>query len=382
VNGTLNTLGTGTVVEINDPVGRYGLAHSPDPRFTADTDNPTVVSGNGYPMGLPRVAPPAIDPDRPTFNRPLNPPSGTTTPFPHDPFLQVGAPLTAFTMPAAAAPNPPGATTPDPWKQVPFMVGDFVTFAGNLVKTDPGAPITPFNPAAPVGPNNRPFNQQFYISANAVSSDKLEVTTAPGTVAGGQGPAYVTLFKSKVGTGGASLTLAPIPALGIDGGVIPIPEPRQDIAIRGWVTDATQFVDIFAVDVDPTTGAETERLLGSVLPEAGFLAGKGNRGRFRFEVGKGNFTPVTREFLAKSQHGQVKLARQVGLNQAVLPGLTAGQYQAPNFDYLIADAPPGFPVSPSNFGDFPFLQKGEGPQNISGVTLTIGPLAPFPPSKP
>ena len=57
VNGTLNTLGTGTIVEINDPVGRYGLAHSPDPRFTADTDNPTVTSGNGYPMGIPTVAP-------------------------------------------------------------------------------------------------------------------------------------------------------------------------------------------------------------------------------------------------------------------------------------------------------------------------------------
>jgi hypothetical protein len=64
VNGTVNTLGTGTVIEINDPLGRYGLAHSPDPRFTVDTDNPTINSGNGYPMGIPKVAPPGIDPDR------------------------------------------------------------------------------------------------------------------------------------------------------------------------------------------------------------------------------------------------------------------------------------------------------------------------------
>jgi hypothetical protein len=388
VNGTLNTLGTGTIVEINDPAGRYGLAHSPDPRFTADTDNPTVTSGNGYPMGLPTVAPPGIDPDRPLFNRPLNPAQGETAPFPHDPLLQVGAPLTSFVMPAAASPNAAGVTTPDPWKQVPFMVGDFVAFSGNLYKIDPNVPVTPFNPGAPVGPNNRPMNQQFYVSATTVQAEKVEVVTAPGTVANGQGPAYMTIFRGKIGTGpsvtsrGASLTVPANPALGIDGGVIPIVEPRQDISVRGWVTDATQLVDVFAVDVDPTSGSETERLLGTILPEPGFAAGKGNRGRFRFEVAKGNFRPVTREILVKTHHGQVQLGNQVGLNHATLAGLAAGQYQAPIFDFLIADAPPGFPVSPSNFKDFPFLAKGEGTRTIGGTTLTVGPLTPFPPSTP
>ena len=382
VNGTPNTLGTGTVVEINDPVGRFGLAHSPDPRFTADTDNPTVVSGNGYPMGLPAVAPPAIDPDRPLFNRPLNPAPGVAAPFPHDPLLQVGAPLTSFAMPAAGAANAPGATTPDPWRQVPFMVGDFVAFSGNLYKIDPGAPVTPFNPAAPAGPGNRPMSQQFYVSATAVAAEKVEVVTAPGTVANGQGPAYMMLFRSRIGTGGASLTVPANPALGIDGGVIPILEPRQDISVRGWVTDASQLVDISAVDVDPTSGAESERLLGSTLPEPGFAAGRGNRGRFRFDVGAGNFLPVTREILVRSQHGQVQLGNQAGLNHAALAGLTTGQYQAPTFEFLIADAPPGFPVSPSNFKDFPFLLNGEGTRTISGTALTVGPLSPFPPSTP
>ena len=382
VNGKLNTLGTGTIVEINDPLGRYGLAHSPDPRFTADTDNPTVTAGNGYPMGVPAVAPPAIDPDRPLFNRPLNPAPGATTPFPHDPLLQVGAPLTSFSMAAKAAPNPTGDTTPDPWRQVPFMVGDFVSVSGNLYKIDPNAPVTPFNPAAPVGPSNKPMSQQFYISATTVNADKLEVVTAPGTVAGGQGPAYMTIFRGRIGTGGASLTVPANAALGIDGGTLPIPEPRRDISVRGWVTDATQLVDIFAVDVDPTSGVETPRLLGTVLPEPGFLAGKGNRGRFRFEVGAGNFLPVTRELLVQSHHGQVQLGNQSGLNHAALAGLTAGQYQAPTFEFLIADAPPGFPVSPSNFKDFPFLAKGEGTRTIGGTNLTVGPLAPFPPSVP
>lgn len=381
VNGTLHTLGTGTTVEINDPVGRYGLAHSPDPRFTADTDNPTVMSGNGYPMGIPTVAPPAIDPDRPLFNRPLNPAPGVSTPFAHDPFLQVGAPLMGFSMPAAAAPNAPGVTTPDPWKQAPFIVGDFVSYAGNLYKVNPNAAVTPFNPVQPAGPGNRPMNQQFYISAYSVKVEKLQISTAPGTVAAA-GPAYMTLFKSKIGTGGASLTLPANPTLGIDGGVIPIAEPKRNIVIRGWVTDATQLVDIFAVDVDPASGAETPRLLGSVLPEPGFAAGKGNRGRFRFEVGNGNFLPVTREFLAKIQHGQAQLGNQRGLNGTALAGLLAGQYQAPNFDYQIADAPPSFPISPNNFNDFPFLVNGEGTRTIGGTSLTIGPLTPFPVSVP
>ncbi len=381
VNGTLNTLGTGTIVEVNDPVGRYGLAHSPDPRFTADTDNPTVASGNGYPMGIPAVAPPAIDPDRPITNRPLNPAPGVTAPFPHDPFLQVGAPLTAFTMPAQTAPNPPGAANPDPFRQVPFMVGDFVTYSGNLYKIDPNAPVTPFNPAVPAGPANQPLSQQFYVSANTLQAEKVEVTTAPG-VAAQAGPAYLMLFKTKIGTGGGSLTVPPNPALGIDGGVIPIVEPKQNIVVRGWVTDATQLVDIFAVDVDSNSGVETERLLGSVRPEPGFLAGKGNRGRFRLEVGKGNFLPVTREMRARTQHGSVELGDQAGLNHAALGGLLAGQYQAPTFDFQVADAPPGFPVSPSNYADFPFLANGEGPRNLSNGNVTIGPLTPFPPSVP
>ena len=84
----------------------------------------------------------------------------------------------------------------------------------------------------------------------------------------------------------------------------------------------------------------------------------------------------------KSHHGQVQLGNQIGLNHGTLAGLTAGQYQAPTFEFLVADAPPGFPVSPSNFNQFPFLAKGEGTRSIGGTSLTIGPLTPFPPSTP
>jgi hypothetical protein len=95
VGGQLGVSGTGTVIEINDPTGRYGWAHSPDPRWSVDADNPTVAAGNGYPLCLPRVAPPLIDRDCPIYNRPLNP-SGAG----QDPFVQVGAPLQVINMPA------------------------------------------------------------------------------------------------------------------------------------------------------------------------------------------------------------------------------------------------------------------------------------------
>jgi hypothetical protein len=256
-----------------------------------------------------------------------------------------------------------------------------------LYKLHPNDPVTPFDPANPVSATNRPMNQQFYISANTVTADKLEFTTDTGP-----GPAYMSLERTKVGTGPAvppplvGRAVPPVPALGIDGAVVPIVEPKNNIVIVGFVTEPTAKVDIFAVDVDPTDGTEHPRLLTSVTPEAGPPA-MGNRGRFRFEVGKASVLPVTREFLVQTQHGVAtkqdqQRNHQVGLNGTLIDGLKWGQYQAPIFDYQIADAPPGFPVSASNFNKFPFLTAGEGPRDIGGATVTIGPLNPFPPSIP
>ena len=207
------------------------------------------------------------------------------------------------------------------------------------------------------------MNQQFYISANTVTADKLEFITDAGP-----GPAYMSLERTKVGTGPAvppplvGRAVPSVPALGIDGAVVPIVEPKNNIVIVGFVTEPTAKVDIFAVDVDPTNGDEHPRLLTSVTPEAGPPA-MGNRGRFRFEVGKVSVLPVTREFLVQTQHG-----------------VATKQDQQRN--HQIADAPPGFPVSASNFNTFPFLTTGEGPRDIGGATVTIGPLNPFPPSTP
>ncbi len=360
--GVCGTTATGTVIEINDPLGRYGWAHSPDPRFSVDPDNPTIAAGTGYPMCLPRFNPTTkVDPDCPIFNRPLNTAG--------DPFLPLGAPLTVITMPASTA---PGTTKPDPWKPAPLMVGDYVSYMGTLYKINPNAPLSA----------TMPINQQTYISAHTVSPDKVEIITAPcpsGTTGctGTVGPAYMQLARMVIGTGGTSETVLPNALLGITGGTIPMPEPRNNIVINGFVTDSTELVDIFAVDIDPVTGAETHRLLGTVLPEPGFPGGRGNKGRFRFEVGKGSFGNRTRVYMAQSRHGVVQVPNQTqGTIHPPEGGLVAGQYHAPMFTFQFADAPPGFPIIPLNFDTMPFLTQGEG------GNLSRGPLTPFPPVCP
>jgi hypothetical protein len=369
VGGTLSSTGvcgttaTGTVIEINDPLGRYGWAHSPDPRWSVDPDNPTIAAGNGYPMCLPRYNPSVrLDPDCPSFNRPLNTAG--------DPFLQLNAPLQVVTMPAS---NTPGTTRPDPWKPAPLMVGDYVAYAGVLYKNNPTAPLS----------TTVPLNQQTYISANTVSPDKVEIITAPcpsGTAppcTASVGPAYLTLERMVIGTGGASITVLPNATLGIAGGTIPLPEPRNNIVVNGFVTDSTQLVDIFAVDIDSVTGSETHRLLGTVLPEPGFPGGRGNKGRFRFEVGKGSFGARTRVYMAQTRHGTVQVPNQTqGTIHPPQGGLLSGQYHAPMFTFQFADAPPGFPIIPQNFDTMPFLVNGEG------GNLSNGPLTPFPPTCP
>ena len=167
VNGTLNTPGTGTVVEINDPVGRYGLAHSPDPRFTADTDNPTVTQqrlSHGYPGSHPLAST-----RPPLFNRPFNPAPGVTIPFPHDPFLQVGAPLNVLH-------NAPSVGTSLTRRHHPRSVEASAVYGRRLRSATPGNPDKTRSQCTGepdlilprlAGPNNRSMRQQFYISANS-----------------------------------------------------------------------------------------------------------------------------------------------------------------------------------------------------------------------
>ena len=328
----------GARIQINDPVGRWGQKHSPDPRFSGDTNNTTVHASSGYPVCVPRVAPTAAadggDPFCPKGNRPLN---GDPR-FPTDPFLANNAPLKTFDMPPP--PGQPGADPsgfPDAHQQVPLMVGDWIDYSGTVAKD-------------PLG--------NVYVSVHTLNAN-LGIFTAPGVQ-----PAYISVETILLGSGGT-------PVNGIT------QEATTRIFIVGFTTDPINLVDINAVDVNPCTGVETLRLLGTVDPLTQPV-----RGRFRFHVLGGQFMPPTREMIIQTHTGQTPATDPAGANPPAFPigdanGLGSGQYRLPNFDFIVPENHKlGDPIIPANLQDFPFLALGSGPLGGSGTI--VGQLTPWP----
>lgn len=334
VGGVLGDPNSGAMVQINDPVGRYGKIHSRDPRFKCDTDNPTVTAASGYPVGIPRVAPPAVDPLCPITNRPLN---GDPN-FPVDPFLAAGAPLRTFTMPAPG--GAPG--TPDPTQQVPLMVGDWVDYQGTLMKQNPS------------GTN---LARNWFVHAHTLTAH-LGIQTTPGT-----NPVYCRVEAFVFGVG-------PTPA--------PTTAPTQENSTRvqfvAFATDPTldgTGSAIYAVEVDPATGAETETLFpnGNLNDKTGLFTGiqmdDPIRGRMRLQLNKNNDTTTGNAVGAGKYHREYIFRVGAGTSRQmanVANGLTAGQYRFPEFDYIFAEgAVFGEPIPPYNFNEFGFLAVGSGP---------------------
>jgi hypothetical protein len=371
---------TGTLCEINDPVGRWGKAHSPDPRFTSDTSWPTISTATAYPVGIPRVAPPAIDPDCPIYNRPLN--NGTFADL--DPFLAVGAPLRTFTMPFKAQPNAPGDTTPDPWKMVPLMVGDWVDFAGTVFKINPLGPNTAANT---------------FVSIHTLDAH-LTVKTTPGT-----NPAYVRVEGFMFGVGDRNGG----PTVSAGSPLTPI---AQETSTRVVLVSFTSNSDptllkgdpslvrgsLFGVDVDPVSGVETEWPFPNGNPgNPDFAINDPIRGRLQWATSDNGNTPgflanatgprqFYREYILRLSSGQTQLPDQVALqpNGQPLPGLYVGEYRLPIFDYLFGEGTTfGQPIPPNNYNNLGFLNVGCGPLGGFGSGgPVIGRLDPWPGGAP
>ncbi|HXI30325.1 MAG TPA: hypothetical protein VNG89_17930, partial [Vicinamibacterales bacterium] len=347
VGGTTADRSTGARVAINDPVGRYGRVVSPDTRFTVDSENPTIRSVTGYPMCLPRVAPPTVDPQCPQSNR-----AGVAPAF-----------FGTFTMNAYAVGSATGPL--DPRFQAPFEIGDYVTFAGTLVHD--GATPT----AASVAVS--PFNT--YISAHTIV-DNIAIYTSPGT-----DPAYVAIDVALMGTGGVT-------AAGLT-------EAAARTRFEGFSTDVTRNVHLFGIDVISPSGATGDRDWGRVGVDNGIVAlGGAVAGRWRFRppctatvVGpntkgctppaSGTFVPATREVRAVIENTTgTQAARIVAAN-----GLTTGQYHAPIAEYIFPEQIPGAPVPPANFETMPFLASG-GYTSAGGFVASASLTGPFPPFDP
>jgi hypothetical protein len=252
VGGAAGNTGLDTRVRINDPIGRFGRTFSPDVRFTIDEDNPTIHTGNFYPMCLPRTDPAlADDPLCPQKNRPRD-----TT----------GRYLTLFTMPPAGAQN-----GPDPRLMAPFEVGDFIDYSGIQIPNGSG----------------------IYIAAHTIVSN-MTIMTSPGTQ-----PAYI----------GLEVLLAGITT---KVGAPPGTEGAVRTRVEGFSTDATlqNIVQIMALDVDPCSGIESERTWGFAAVDTLVALG---RFRFRPSSKDETFLPGVRELRVRNVTGTAPTPTPNGL---------------------------------------------------------------------
>lgn len=341
VGGALGTA-TGTRVRINDPSGRFGRAGSPDARFTVDADNPTITAGTGFPMCVPRLAPPApglpeTDPLCPQAQRPV---IGAGPPPVYLPAIQMNDPV--------ALPGVP----PDATVQVPFEVGDYVTFAGTLVQD--GASPT----AGPM-----PGLASTYVSAHTIE-DNIAVYTWPGS-----NPAYVRTDVTILGTGGLT--------------VVGAGEAAIRTRFEGMSTDPSRNVHLYGIDL-AADGTATDRDWGTIGVDPGPPVGA-VKGRWRFRPPctaavatdksctpppSGSFLPPTREVRAVVEGAWVP-----GQTTAYANGIVAGQYHAPILEYIFGENVPGSPIVANNFNTIPFLALG-GYSSSTGVVA--GQLSPWP----
>jgi hypothetical protein len=345
VGGTIGDSTTGTRVRLNDPTGKFGRAMTPDMRFTLDPDNPTIMSGTGYPMCLPRVtsdptvAGNADDPLCPVLNRPRD---------------LTGAFVGSFSTndPVAA----PGAF-PDATKQAPFEVGDYITFAGTLVCDSPLVCATPT--AMPL--TGWPGTANTYISAHTITSNVAIFTMA------GTNPVYVETDVFLIGTGGLTIL----------GGT----EATIRTRFEGTTTDVSRIIHLYGIDLDPLTGATTDRDWGTIGVDPGPPTGA-VKGRWRFRPpclpfgtvptkpekqcvmnAAGTFLPPTREVRSVVEGAWVPGQTTTSAN-----GLIYGQYHAPILTYIFPENIPGSPIVPNNFEAIQFLACG-------GYTSSAGTLA-------
>jgi hypothetical protein len=322
---------TGARVRLNDPTGRFGrIDNSPsagDPRFTVDADNPTVAAATGFPMCIPRVtADPTIpgnadDPLCPQGNRPFDapPPGG------------VPAMIIQMNDPVASA-----GVFPDATKQAPFEVGDYVFFSGTLTN-DPAPAITS------------------YVSAHTVTNN-VAIYTWPGT-----NPAYVITDVTIIGTGGLT--------------VIGAGEAAVRTRFEGMTTDPGRKVHLYGIDLNPATGATTDRDWGTIGVDPGAPNGA-VKGRWRFRPpclpfgtvptkpdkqcvmnAVGTFLPPTREVRAVIEGLQTQVPGTVTATTSA-NGLFYGQYHAPILEYIFPENIPGTAIVPNNFEALDFLACG------------------------
>ena len=328
-------------VVINDPDGRYGLANGvggkakPDARFTVDADNPTIHARSGYPMCVPRVAPPLIDDKCPMANRPKDT-LGAFMPLYVMDSNAMTAPAQFVGLVIPPCPLPFSCNVNE---QAPLVVGDYITYSGILAKDAVGVGI--------------------YVAAYSLEANVGIYTRSGGT------PFYMYMDAPLISTGPAA---CPANA-----------ECQARLKTSIFVTDPFRTPAMYAVD-ETLAGVRTSRQLPSTLTNTAVL------GRFVFVTDKdtrvlGGVNGVTREIMGRAanlgdggivSYGPPPVSAKLGTAN----GLVAGQYVSPVGSYIFPEPNiAGGILTPYNFRCLAFLAKGWGQ---GGALTGIGQLIPFP----
>lgn len=375
IDGTPGDPGTGTMIRINDPTGRYtiqqglgvdGAVHpapdngSPDIRFGVDPDNYTITFTTGYPAGIPSTVPVGLrDGYRPGVD---NASAASDANGRNDPFC----PHTNRGQPLAA----------DSRRFAPIQVGDSINAEGNW---------------------------EDVAGVRFISAHTLTVLVSIGTRNTTNQPDYMIFDE-------------------VEWDIPGFQNQRCRCLFIGFTTLDDSLVDLYSINFDPNTGEPHERILASTVNNPDFvnqgLVGTGG-GIFKIrydldfiEAGAGNISarrspaqtlinagyssavpggatsyadnfaimsPVCRDMIGRTRHSRTLVpgteTRDVNGNQS-----THGQYLNPvglghpefvEIDLAALTTPFVFEGIPWN------LDRRLGPGGFDGET-TPQPLDPFP----
>ncbi|GKT50687.1 uncharacterized protein ColSpa_10868 [Colletotrichum spaethianum] len=196
----------------------------------------------------------------------------------------------------------------------PFQAGDFITFSG--------------------------FRQGGEVIALSIVAQNVQINTLGDVV-------YV---RMELGL------------LGIDN-----PSPNAEIAesrFIGFVSNNRATVTLYAMDVDPCTGATTDRIVASM----GLRGGRNAQNKFEYR--NNILFRYTREYRVTAEIDGVTKTR------VTKNGITAGTYVQPVNIWVPGEQDvPGVPPVSYDFSQMEFLTKGVGTDDEGNIW---GPLEPFP----
>lgn len=201
---------------------------------------------------------------------------------------------------------------PDPLHMAPLKVGDFITYSGVEVGTE----IICYSIVANIG-----------------------IFTTPGVA-----PGFIAVEEALIGI------------------LDPTNRGLEDARSRfvGFCTDPSTTISVWAIDIDPCTGAESERLMGFTFPEPLI----GGRARWKFETAAQPVGLWTRSYRLKLSSGQ----------KNTTDGILGGQFVQPVLTWVFPEVfIPGVTAPPLDFSNIGALANGFGPDKDGNVFHQLKP---------